>query len=274
MAKGTRVITTKLGEVNYFMRTIVYGGIVIIVGIAGYEGRRLLHQDDELMQAKDEKIALLDRQQKETAAALAAKEIEVAAQAVKITDLEKEVLRHKTALRFLKMDHRVARIEVLDQTIADDESKTPLTRVRFTEIDERDQPIAPPVEATVKGGELYLDAQVIHFKDELIEQGDELRGRAICRFRRMYGDRQSPHDGVSLDHPPESPADVTDFEKNLWQQFWEIANDHKLAELEGVRSANGGGPSILMRPGARYRVQLRSTGELNITPEKIMIEGQ
>ena len=248
---------SKLVTLNYFMRTIVYAGIVSLAGYGVWEARQLIHKDDDLLAAKEQRIADLDQRMKdfttEHANELDRRE---KLHARELAAKDRELLRVNTALKFLKMDHRLARIEILDQQPIEGEPERVRTKFMFQELGPKGEPVGDPVVDHISGKELYLDAQVIKFKDEFIEKGDELRGRSICRFRR-----------VSLDREPVSPGDVSPFEKELWGNFWEIANSSEKADHIGVRAAHGSGLSVVMRPGAKYRVELRSSGELTIKPE-------
>jgi len=250
-------------ETNFFLRTVVYGGIVGLLGLGTWEARDFLHKGDEALQEKTRELAeLKDTHTK----ALAAKEAEAAElkklHAEEKKKLEQEVARINTALRFLKLEHRVARLEILEQSPDPDKPTQMLTKIRFTELGPKGEEIGSPTIGTLKGTEIYIDAPTIRFKDDFVEQGDLLRGRSICRFRRIYGDGQAPTEGISLDRPPESPGDMTEFEKNLWNKFWDLANSPEHAEQLGVQSAQGGGPAVYAKKGTTYHVELRASGGL------------
>ena len=112
-----------------------------------------------------------------------------------------------------------------------------------------------------------LDAE---FDDRFVEAGDALRGTAICLFRRLFGENQSPSDGVPIDPAGEQPLVYAGDEpppplhRDLWNRFWEYANDPDLARERGVRAIHGEAPFIELRPGKRYRVELRASGGLTI----------
>jgi hypothetical protein len=59
---------------------------------------------------------------------------------------------------------------------------------------------------------------------------------------------------------------ASEFEKDLWRRFWDLANDEKLAKERGVRAIHGDAPYMLMEPGRVYEICLRSTGEVIIIP--------
>lgn len=246
-------------ETNYLLRTLVYGGIVAVTGVVVWEGREFLHKGDEALAAKEQELAakhqelvdLQDKMQKQAEVHQKEKQ-----------KLEQEIQRVNAAMQFLKLDHRLATIEIIDQKPDPVRPDDVLTTVRFTELGPDGKPRGAPIEGTVVGREVYLDAPTIRFKDNLVEQGDLLRGRSICRFRRMFGDQQAPRDGISLDRPPESPGEMSDFEKNLWDEFWKLANDPQKAEERGVQTAQAGGPAVSAQKGKTYHVELRASGGL------------
>src|SRR5688572_16500665 len=80
---------------------------------------------------------------------------------------------------------------------------------------------------TITGEEFYIDALVVKFERQFVEVGDGLRGKSLLLFRRAFGDRQQPVDGVPLfreDSGPVSPipealqvdGDPSAFERDLW----------------------------------------------------------
>ena len=61
---------------------------------------------------------------------------------------------------------------------------------------------------------------------------------------------------------------MTDLEKKIWGDFWNIANNEKMAHELGIRAAHGGAVSMKVQKGKTYRVIMRSTGDLSIVPEE------
>ncbi len=176
----------------------------------------------------------------------------------------------ETYLRLLRFTERRARIEVLDQRF--DGAGVPVSTVRFTEIDGAGNPVTVAREFTLAGREVFIDTMTIRFEDHFVEQGDPLKGRALMLFRRIFTSGMRPEDGHVLDRhglPPEVYAErnaASDFEKQLWARFWQLAGDEELAARSGVRAIHGDAPYTRLEPGRVYHVTLRSTGEVSITP--------
>jgi hypothetical protein len=129
---------------------------------------------------------------------------------------------------------------------------------------------------TVYGTEVYIDALVVSFERKFVESGDGLRGKGLLLFRRAFGDRQAPAEGVSLHTGggdlipvPEVlrvDTEPSQFERKIWQRFWQYANDPALAASAGVRVAQGEAPHIKPLQGQVYKLTLQASGGLEIKP--------
>lgn len=176
----------------------------------------------------------------------------------------------EAAVRLLRHAERRARITVLDQARGPDGHL--VTRIRFSEIDPSGEALGEPREFSVTGDEVYVDALVIKFEDEFVIAGDALKGRSLLLFRRIFGDRHRPVDAHVLDKEGQMPQAYaaekapSAFERELWAQFWTLANDPAEAKRRGVRALHGEAVSTKLRKGGGYAVTFRSTGELTIQP--------
>jgi hypothetical protein len=108
-----------------------------------------------------------------------------------------------------------------------------------------------------------LDAEVLQ---------THLDRKAIIFFRRIFSEKQKPEDGYPIDTPGSPPAvyrsamEASSFEKMLWNDFWDLANNPKTAAGRGVRAAHGQAVYIKLLPGRRYVLEQRLTGDLTIRP--------
>ena len=193
-------------------------------------------------------------------------------QSLTIETQVKEIEKLDLAMRLLKVDRRVARIAVEDQT-EDPETKQLRTTFTFVELGEDQLPLYDPQRYTIDGDYLYVDCWVAKFHDDLVQGQDPLRGASIYLFRRLYGENQQPSQGFTLDEKSVRPAgyalgrDMTELEKKVWTSFWEYANDSTKAGEMGLRAVHGEAPFIRLQKGKRYRLALRASGGLSITPE-------
>lgn len=238
-----------MGKFNAALRTIALLALVSIGGWWTIFLRDKINEHEKQLLEKEEKIEELG---------------------IVIEEREREIVEIKTSLALLKVSRRLARIEVLDQTTDEADPNIVRSRVRFTEVDEEGEPLATPMEFDIEGRELYLDALVIKFEDDYIEKGDALRGSSVSLFRRAFGENQSPSEGVALDRSGARPQaysgdDLPDpFHTELWQRFWDYANDEELRAEKGVRAVHGEAPFVELRQGKTYRVELRASGGLTI----------
>lgn len=196
---------------------------------------------------------------------------ELEAKAAQIQELERVKQQLELANRLLKVDHRVAQINVLERR---EDGERPTTRFEFVELSDAGDPIGEKKEFTVAGDKVYVDAWVIKYDDSLVEANDPLRSTSVCLFRRVFGEFQEPDKGFPLDAKGSRPAaysqgdEMSPVERDIWANFWEYANDPSLARAAGVRAVHGEAPNIKLEPGRRYRVELRASGGLSIVPEK------
>jgi hypothetical protein len=251
-----------------WLRTLVIG---VAVGLALWWTRWLrdkLEENRRLLAERDLRIGELTTTLEERDREIGILKIEIKKRDARIQELE-------AALRLLKVDHRVARIEVLAQESDPADPTRTLTTVRFTELDQDGEPIGPALEATLAGKLVYVESLVIKFDDSYVEKGDALRGSSICFFKRLFGEDQKPIDGVALDeagalprvYAPDDAPEPSALHRELWSRFWDYANDPALAETLGVRALHGEAPFIEARAGKTYRVELRASGGLAIQSE-------
>ena len=75
-----------------------------------------------------------------------------------------------------------------------------------------------------------------------------------------------PETPVVIPELYEVDAVPTPFERELWTRFWDYANDPKQAEAAGIRVAQGEAPHVTAVEGQVYKLTLRASGGLEITP--------
>lgn len=182
--------------------------------------------------------------------------------------LEQQKRELAQVIERLRVERRVARIEVLEQHT--DEDGTPRqTVIRFSERGRGGRKLAP-LTFGVPGDTPHFDALVIKFDDNYVAHADQLRGQSIALFRRIYGETQSPSDGYWLGQPGKVPdiyrvhADPSPFEQQLWREFWTYATDPEKAAAAGVRVAQGEAVYAPMKPGEHWTLTLEADGGLNL----------
>ena len=191
-------------------------------------------------------------------------------------DLEKERAekeRFAIANRLLKVDHLMAYVQLHDTYTKPD--GTLISIVKFWEADNQGRVLGDVREFHVSGDEVHIEGLVVKFKDELVEKADPLRGGALYAFRSIHGSKTAPADAHPLHSRRTRPGaygqSQHEYEKQIWNQFWDIANDPQKMEQFGIRAAHGIGASMQLRKGQRYRVKLRSTGQVTIEPDEMPV---
>lgn len=260
-----------LERVNSTLKIAALVGFVLIAGwwtlfLRGKlnEQRDALAERDAVIAEREDAIAALEERNAAQTERIAALGREVEAQARRIQELE-------AAVRLLKIDHRLARIEVLGRDTDADGATT--TRLRFVELGGEGKPIGPGQELAVRGRRVYVESLVVKFGDEYVEAGDFLRGTSVCLFRRVFGEDQKPSEGAPLEVQGRRPRvyagdqEPDPFYDDLWEHFWRYANDPEAGAARGVRAMHGEAPFTEVQPGKSYLLELRASGGLSIRVE-------
>jgi uncharacterized coiled-coil protein SlyX len=236
------------------LRSLVLLAVLGVVSVASWFGYDALTSRSTLeakLQKRDAEIAKLNE---------------------KVAEQTEQIEQLDLALRLLKRDHRLAQITVLDQRESPD-TKRPITKIQFVELDDDDRPIDKPREFRIDGDIVYIEAWVVKYQDQYVEKGDPARGTSICLFKRLYGEFQEPSKGFELDSARSRPAaysngiEMPQFEREIWERFWDFANDPDKAQRAGIRAAHGEAPSVQLRPGKTYLIDLRASAGLTIRPK-------
>jgi len=236
-----------LGALNSFARTVAQVGLVGLLSVGGYLGYNAWNRRE-----------FAERE-------LAKKDAEIRA-------LQEEKENLETRLRLLKVDHRIARIDVIDQ--ARDSSGRIKTILDFVELNEQGDPLHKAKRFELDGEKIWIEAWVVKFKDEYVEAGDPLRGKSIYWLKGIFSENQPPAKAFSLDEPGQPPAPYRDgdvmssLERKIWTNFWDFANDPEKIKAIGARTVSGSGPHHKVVKGATYRLEMRSSGDLSIVPEE------
>lgn len=257
--------------VNSVVRT---GLVVAALGggsYAAYTGYSIYNAQDILAREQAEQLQEQANALKERSEQLAAAEKSIVSLNETVATQQRDIERLGTALRLLKVDHRVARLDVVDQRM-DDKSGRLATLIEFVELNDEGQPVDEPRRFEVIGDVVYLDNWIVKFDDKYVEQSALDRSTSLVLFRRLFGEFQEPKDAFPLDRgqgPPRAYSQggvVTEFEKKIWADFWTIANDDQKARDLGIRAAHGQAVSIKTQKGKSYRVLLRASDGLSIVP--------
>ncbi|MGH7213974.1 MAG: hypothetical protein ACREIT_04345 [Tepidisphaeraceae bacterium] len=191
----------------------------------------------------------------------------------KIQKLEEEKRQLEQVVERLSTERRVADVLVTDQRTGPDGVLS--TTLLFQEY-ARDGASLPARQFTIKGKTAHVDALVIKFEHDFVRANDPLRGHTIVLFDKLYGDHENPAQAARIDEPGRIPeiyrgADpkISEFERDLWANFWKLADDAAYRQGKGVRIANGQGVWGPFERDKLYTLTVESDGGLNITSEPL-----
>lgn len=275
-----------VGTINSVIRTILAVVVVGAMGAGGWYGYQFYREGDAELRQKEQELVtarheldVLDQQLSDTRHEVEQQRVELSEKTQQIVELnedvkrkEAEIQRLDASLRLLKVNHRVAWLTVLDQGV-DPETKEEYTDVQFVEVNDEGKALDKPREFHIKGDIVYIDNWIVKFDDKYVEQSDIDRSTSLVLFRRIFGESQKPTDGFSLDAVGTRPSaygrgkPMSDFEKKIWGDFWNIANDATKAREMGIRAAHGDAPFIKLKKGSSYRIELRASDGLSIRPD-------
>jgi hypothetical protein len=184
----------------------------------------------------------------------------------------------ETIVQRLGAEKRVAEVLVTDQQKTD--RGVLHTELLFVEY-AKDGTALPPKTFAIDGNTAHIDAMVIKFDRDFVGRNDPLRGHSIALFCRLFGEAQSPDHAWPIDEPGKVPeiyrgADsaaqnpkLAAFERELWENFWRLAEDKDYRASKGVRVANGQGVWGPFAPDRLYTLTLDADGGLNLSSEPL-----
>ncbi|MEM7474999.1 MAG: hypothetical protein AAF483_08400 [Planctomycetota bacterium] len=266
-------ISEGIKTVNTTVRTVILAIFVTVVGYFGYEGYSEYTKQERLLEDQEEEIRAKDAQLTTLRDEIGVKDAQIVQLDTEIQEKNQQIDRLETSMILLKTDQRLARIEVVSID-RDEDGKAKESQLRFVELAPGGDTIGEAKEVTLPGDLVYVDNWIIKFDDEYIQKGDVERGTSLCLFRRIFSEDQQPSEGFSLDEVGMRPqaysrgGAMSSFEQDLWQDFWEFANDEKKAEDMGIRAAHGEAIAIKVKEGMQYDIELRASGGLSFRPTK------
>lgn len=183
--------------------------------------------------------------------------------------MQQRIEAKEAMIERLNRSRRVAHIQVLDQQVAPD-GEVLWTDLLFIELDDDGSELAHQ-QFTLPGDVLFVDAWSVKFHHEDVADGHPLRGQTLVLLRRLYSDRMAPIDGYPIDVPGAIPpgyatSEHGEFEKLVWEHFWELAMDPAAAAAMGVRVAQGEAVYKPVRAGRVYELIVDAAGGMSLTP--------
>jgi hypothetical protein len=258
--------------VNSAARTGLLAILMTVAGVAGWKAYTIYNEPQVQLAEKQRELDALAGQLSAARSDLAASTEKVQLLTTEV-ELKKAIIaKLETAMGFLRLRHRIARLDVVAQT-EDEETGKLTSTVEFYEVDEEGRPAGGKRQKfEIAGDRVYVECLVVKFDDKYVEQNALDRNTAICLFQRIFGEQQQPQDGYAIDQIGTSPAtyarygETSEFERRIWADFWKIAADPERAAALGIRAAHADAPSIRVDEGVTYELELRTTGEFTLRP--------
>jgi hypothetical protein len=182
-----------------------------------------------------------------------------------IFDLLRENQKLRSAIANLTKEDTIGYAKVLDQPTRDG---SVFTRLVFVETD-RDDPTKHVLhkEYEIEGDVVHFDALVVKFGDQLVADGKE---RALYLWRRIYGEKMKPEDGLAIEAPGQpSPRYEAVFKKLplrdrtlFWSEIWRLADNRERLQEAGVRAIFGSVTYRELRPGFVYVFKIGNAGSI------------
>lgn len=254
-----------ISTLNSFVRTILAVAVLGGASVGGYVGYNTYFAAKIEAEKKSQELEAAKKD-------LAARDEQIVKLGRDIETLNQKVEKLDMALRLLKVDHRVARLTVLDQG-KDPNTNEEYSQIEFVELDDSGAQIDKPKRFKILGDMVYVEYWVVKFDDKYVEEADIERSTSLCLLQRIFGEKQKPIEGFALDEVGTRPAvygrgrEPTEFENKIWSDFWNIANNPDRARELGIRANHSDAPGYRVKAGKAYKLELRASGGLTITPD-------
>jgi hypothetical protein len=279
-------VNDTISNVNSAVRNLLLLVLIGGAGVGGYKAYDLYNKPKVELAEKNRLLAEKDTQLGAALKDLTTEKNLNADLTVKNKDLSDKYDRLQVAMKLLQVQHRMARLTVLDQReVPSLIPATPttgnevgasrpnvITKIEFVDINDEGKEIGKPKIFDIKGDMIYVDYLTVNFEDKYIASRALNHETSIALFQRIFGEHQEPAKGFQLDTVGTQPTaysrgtPMSKFEKDIWDDFWLIANDNKRAQELGIDAIQGKAVAIRAMPGTSYEIKLRSTGDITIRP--------
>lgn len=179
----------------------------------------------------------------------------------------------KKVIERLTADSRVAEVIVTDVK-GDSKTKKTYTTIKFLEYDTKLNPLEPKY-FTFSGNIIQFQSMVIRFDDFYVKKGHSLKGKSAYLFMKAFMLTNNGAEVFEITKVSEVPsgygvAEVkNNFEKKIWQKFWEYALNPKEASKVGIKNAQIEAPGTKFIPGVIYTIKIEYDGGLRIDAKPV-----
>ena len=173
----------------------------------------------------------------------------------------------------LTADSRVAEVMVTDVK-RDPKAKKTYTTIKFLEYDTKLRPLEPKY-FTFSGNIIQFQSMVIRFDDFYVKKGHPLKGRSAYLFLKVFMLTDKGAEIFDITKINEIPSGYeieganNNFERKLWQRFWEYALNPQEAKRIGIKNAQIEAPGTKFIQGMIYTIKIEHDGGLRIDSQPI-----
>ncbi|RKY31322.1 MAG: hypothetical protein DRP74_05125 [Candidatus Omnitrophota bacterium] len=156
----------------------------------------------------------------------------------------------------------------------DPESEKTLTTIKFLEYDTKLKPL-PVKYFTFSGNILQFQSLVIRFDDFYIKKSHPLKGKSAYIFMKVFALSDKGAEVFEINKVNEIPSGYrvnearNNFEKKLWEKFWDYALNPKEAKRVGIKNAQIEAPGTKFIPGILYTIKIEHDGGMRIDAKKL-----
>lgn len=179
----------------------------------------------------------------------------------------------KKVIERLTADSRVAEVIVTDVK-RDPKAKKTYTTIKFLEYDTKLKPLEPRY-FTFSGNIIQFQSMVIRFDDFYVKKGHPLKGKSAYLFLKAFMLTDKGAETFDITRISEIPSGYeveganNNFERKLWQRFWEYALNPKEAKRIGIKNAQIEAPGTKFIQGMIYTIKIEHDGGLRIDSQPI-----
>jgi hypothetical protein len=184
---------------------------------------------------------------------------------------ENQILRQ--VIERLTADSRIAEVMVTKVAV-DPATQRTYTTIKFLEYDTRMQPLESKY-FTFSGNIIQFQSMVIRFDDFYVKRAHPLKGKSAYLFMKVFALTDKGGEVFDINTINEVPSGYAvaraknDFEKGLWQRFWQYALDPKEAKAIGIKNAQIEAPGTKFILGLLYTIRIEHDGGMRIDAQPL-----
>src|SRR3989338_8931657 len=174
----------------------------------------------------------------------------------------------KKIIERLAADSRVAEV-IVTGVKSDPRTKKTYTTIKFLEYNAKLNPLEPKY-FTFSGNIIQFQSMVIRLDDFYIKKGHPLKGKSAYLFMKAFMLTDKGAETFDITKINETPSGYeiegakNNFERRLWQRFWEYALNPQEAKRIGIKNAQIEAPGTKFIPGMIYTIKIEHDGGLRI----------